>query len=218
MERDREIKIRAFWEKLECNLTSMIIVPNAEEIDRLERAEVLKYLPDFKDKDVLELGAGIGRYTTHFAASARRVVTNDIVSNFIRKNQEINAQFSNISYIVSDALKLEFPEKRFDFIFINWLMMYLDNDEVALLASRLASWLKPGGSLFFRESCSIPERHRTDHYYVHYRNFHFYTKLFSQYLQLIRHDNIKNSELHFADPFQCFWIFQDHEGATVSYC
>lgn len=204
---EREMKIRAFWEKLEPSLTSMMIVPHAEEINILEQNEILQYLPDFTNKHVLELACGIGRYTSHFAKKASHVTVNDIVENFIHENKKINAQFSNITYIAKDVLALDFPPQSFDFIFINWLMMYLDDEEVALLAKRLSIWLKPNGHLFFRESCSVPERHRSDHYYVHYRNFHFYTKLFDRYLVMLQHDNVKNSEIHFADPFQCFWLY-----------
>lgn len=40
-----------------------------------------------------------------------------------------------------------------DFIFSNWLLMYLDEPEVIELFRKMLMWLRPGGKLFFRESC-----------------------------------------------------------------
>ncbi len=205
---NRKEKVLSFWDKLKPTLESMILKPDADVMDRLEKKELLTYLPSVKGKDVLELGAGIGRYTSHFALKANHVTTSDIVPKFIEKSKEHNAAFSNISYIAEDAMKLEFSKEKFDFIFINWLFMFLEDDEVEHLTNKFLDWLKPDGIIFFRESCNVPERRRTDHYYANYRNFHFYTRTFSKKFTLLKHDNIKNSEIHFSDPFQCFWLFQ----------
>ena len=40
-----------------------------------------------------------------------------------------------------------------DIIFSNWLLMYLSDKEIQVLAKKMLSWLKVGGHLFFRESC-----------------------------------------------------------------
>lgn len=41
----------------------------------------------------------------------------------------------------------------FDIVFSNWLFMYLSDEETEQLLQKSLSWLKPGGTLFFRESC-----------------------------------------------------------------
>lgn len=41
-----------------------------------------------------------------------------------------------------------------DFIFSNWLLMYLSDDELKTFIKKSLSWLRPGGFLFFRESCN----------------------------------------------------------------
>lgn len=43
-----------------------------------------------------------------------------------------------------------------DFIFSNWLLMYLSDDEIKTFITKSLSWLRPGGFLFFRESCNYP--------------------------------------------------------------
>lgn len=41
-----------------------------------------------------------------------------------------------------------------DFIFSNWLMMYLSDEELKSFIEKILGWLRPGGFLFFRESCN----------------------------------------------------------------
>lgn len=41
-----------------------------------------------------------------------------------------------------------------DFIFSNWLLMYLSDEELKCLIEKMLGWLQPGGFLFFRESCN----------------------------------------------------------------
>jgi hypothetical protein len=41
----------------------------------------------------------------------------------------------------------------FDIVFSNWLFMYLSDEETEQLLQNSLSWLAPGGTLFFRESC-----------------------------------------------------------------
>lgn len=41
-----------------------------------------------------------------------------------------------------------------DFVFSNWLLMYLSDDEVKCFIQKILGWLRPGGFLFFRESCN----------------------------------------------------------------
>lgn len=41
-----------------------------------------------------------------------------------------------------------------DFIFSNWLLMYLSDQELHNFIKKSISWLRPGGFLFFRESCN----------------------------------------------------------------
>ena len=49
-------------------------------------------------------------------------------------------------------------------IFSNWLLMYLNNDEVFNLIEDSLHYLKEGGYFFFRESCF----HASGTQYVHF--------------------------------------------------
>ncbi|XP_078392432.1 LOW QUALITY PROTEIN: phosphoethanolamine methyltransferase, partial [Cetorhinus maximus] len=84
---------------------------------------------------------------------AAHVTAVDFMEKFVAKNRELNSQLTNISFLQADITQLELPRNSFDLIFSNWLFMYLTDEELMTVARRLLSWLRPGGYLFFRESC-----------------------------------------------------------------
>jgi phosphoethanolamine N-methyltransferase len=181
---------------------------NAEEIDRLERPEILSYLPAWEGKTVLDLPAGIGRFTSEFAPKAEKVVAVDFCHHFLKENRKRNKDFGNIEYLCSDAMDLEFPPSSFDLIFTSWIFQYLEDEEVITLSERVASWLKPEGQLFVRESCSPTRRNNPNPSYpVIYRTIPEYPPFFEKRLSLIQEGNVKTYEDLNADPFKCYWIF-----------
>jgi phosphoethanolamine N-methyltransferase len=124
-------------------------------MDRAERADILAQLPPLEGRDVLELGAGIGRYTSYFAQVARHVTAVDFVERFIEEHRRTTVLFNNTSYYCTDVMDLEFEDVSFDFVFINWLFMYLDDQQVALLRDRIKRWTRSEAMVFFRESCFV---------------------------------------------------------------
>jgi phosphoethanolamine N-methyltransferase len=53
------------------------------------------------------------------------------MQSFTDMNKEVNgSQYQNTSFICADVTTLEFPDNSFDFIFSNWLFMYLTDSEV----------------------------------------------------------------------------------------
>ncbi|CAG5124904.1 unnamed protein product, partial [Candidula unifasciata] len=137
----------------EGSVNEMMLDTAAEELTKEEVPEILSYLPDWTGKTVLELGAGIGRFTAELAKTAEKVLAVDFMEDFIEINKTTNSCYSNIDYIVTDVTKLEIPEESVDLIFSNWLFMYLEDMEAQELMKKQLSWLKPGGHIFMRESC-----------------------------------------------------------------
>ena len=83
-------------------LENMMLDTNAALMDVLERPEILAELPSLNGKSVLELGAGIGRFSTSLAAKAASVVAVDFVEASCRINRETNAKFSNLEVVCED--------------------------------------------------------------------------------------------------------------------
>ena len=86
----------------------MLLDTNAETISDSEMPEILSILPSIKSKKILELGAGIGRFTRMLALQAEHVTAIDFIDRFVKKNQELNSDLNNITFLQADATKLEF--------------------------------------------------------------------------------------------------------------
>jgi phosphoethanolamine N-methyltransferase len=200
-------KVFSFWEKQQPTLETMMLRLDAQKIESQERMEILSYLPPLQGKKILELGAGIGRFTTHFGRLGS-VVAVDFIPSFIEKNKIANKHLKPIEYICQDVMQVQFAPGQFDFIFMNHLLMYLEDEEVETLSERCYKWLAEDGHLFFRESCSAAGRRLDDDYYVTYRTIFSYTQLFSHKFTLLKQESLKLFELHFANPFQCYWLYQ----------
>jgi len=81
---------------------------------------------------VLELGAGIGRFTGELAKTAGNVLSLDFIESVIKKNQSINGHYKNTSFMCADVTSqdLVIQASSIDLIFSNWLLMYLSDEEV----------------------------------------------------------------------------------------
>jgi phosphoethanolamine N-methyltransferase len=187
----------------------MLLKYEAIQIDSIERPEIMALLPPLGGKTVLDLGAGIGRFTTEFARSAKKVISVDLCPHFIEANKTTNAFFQNIDWICKDAIDIDFTDRQFDLIFFHCLLMYLSENEIRFLSKKMKSWLKPNGVLFFVESCAaVTHFSRNEMYYAHYRSPLDYDKFFQNW-KLIKYGNIQTYEDLLADPFKCFWMVQN---------
>ncbi|KAK1320780.1 Phosphoethanolamine N-methyltransferase 1 [Acorus calamus] len=181
---EREVQ-KSYWIEHSKDLTveAMMLDSRASDLDKEERPEVLSLLPPFKGKSILELGAGIGRFTGELAKEAGHVIALDFIEGVIKKNESINGHFKNVDFMCADVTSsdLQMEAESLDLIFSNWLLMYLSDNEVENLAEHMIKWLKVGGFIFFRESCfhqSGDSKRKVNP--THYREPRFYTKIFKE--------------------------------------
>ncbi|XP_040375994.1 phosphoethanolamine N-methyltransferase 1-like [Oryza brachyantha] len=176
---------KSYWEEHSKDLTveAMMLDSRATDLDKEERPEILSLLPSYEGKSVLELGAGIGRFTGELAKTAGHVLAMDFIESVIKKNESINGHHKNASFMCADVTSpdLMIEDNSIDLIFSNWLLMYLSDEEVEKLVKRMVKWLKVGGYIFFRESCfhqSGDSKRKVNP--THYREPRFYTKVFKE--------------------------------------
>lgn len=198
----------AYWCKQDANPMGMLLSAEAMEFEHLEREEMLGYLPEIHGKSVLELGAGIGRYTQYFASVAQTVDAVEFVEKFVEANRLRNSQYENVDFHCADAMSVKFKNDSFDLVFVNWLMMYLSDENVHTLIKRIAQWLKPNGLFFIRESCFMASNPKTAHPNTHYRSDEFYTNCFHPYFRVLKTGNCKIYEKRYGNPNQLFWLIQ----------
>ncbi|CAK0779821.1 hypothetical protein CVIRNUC_004862 [Coccomyxa viridis] len=172
---------KSYWtdHSLEASVEAMMLDSQAKMIDREERPEVLAMLGCVEEKRILELGAGIGRFTGPLAVTARSVLAVDFMEHLIEENKRANGHRRNVKWRAADATELELPAASFDVVFSNWLLMYLSDDEVSKLASDALRWVEEDGIVFFRESCfrQSGDKARKSNP-THYRNPRQYFKIF----------------------------------------
>ncbi|XP_016493417.2 phosphoethanolamine N-methyltransferase 1 [Nicotiana tabacum] len=183
-EQEREIQ-KSYWmeQAAELTLEAMMLDSEASDLDKEDRPEVLSLLPSYEGKSVLELGAGIGRFTGDLAEKAGQLTALDFVEGVIKKNESINGHHKNVKFMCADVTSpdLTFSPESVDLIFSNWLLMYLSDKEVQDLAERMVKWLKVGGYIFFRETCfSQSGDSKGKNNPTHYREPRFYTKVFNE--------------------------------------
>ncbi len=200
---------KKYWEQQTPDVTGMMLNDQAAELEEMERIEICSYIPDVTGFEVLELAAGIGRFTGYLATRAKHVTAVDFVEAFLEKNKSRHAaKHQNIHYICDNVKNLEFEPESKDFIFINWLMMYLEDDEVAQLFDNIHLWLKKDRLFFFRESCISPSNPNSYHPYSHYRDPKFYTSLLDNRFEIVRHGNVKIYEKMYDNPNQLWWLLR----------
>ncbi|KAG6675877.1 hypothetical protein I3843_15G122100 [Carya illinoinensis] len=183
-EQEREMQ-KSYWIEHSADLTveAMMLDSKASDLDKEERPEVLSLLPPYDGKEVLELGAGIGRFTGELAQRAGHLLALDFMESVIKKNESINGHYKNVKFMCADVTSpdLKISEQSVDLIFSNWLLMYLSDQEVEDLAEKMVKWLKVGGFIFFRESCFHQSGDSKRKYNpTHYREPRFYTKVFKE--------------------------------------
>nr|XP_015802184.2 phosphoethanolamine methyltransferase [Nothobranchius furzeri] len=155
MERVRS-NMTEFWKEhsKDATMEEMMLDSRARELTEQELPEILSMLPPLDGYRVLELGAGIGRYTSHLLTMATHVTTVDFMESFVERNRRDNGHHGNATFVQADVTKLALPHHSINFIFSNWLLMYLSDEELTCCLEKMLNWLQPGGFLFFRESCN----------------------------------------------------------------
>uniref|UniRef100_A0A7N8Y8K9 phosphoethanolamine N-methyltransferase n=1 Tax=Mastacembelus armatus TaxID=205130 RepID=A0A7N8Y8K9_9TELE len=194
-----------FWKEhsKDATMEEMMLDSRARELTQQELPEILAMLPCLDGYRVLELGAGIGRYTSHLLTRAAHVTAVDFMESFIERNRQVNGHHSNATFIQADVTKLDIPDNSIDFIFSNWLLMYLNDEELKAFIKKTLVWLRPGGFLFFRESCN----HRSgdskrDFNPTCYRTEAQYSHLISSLQKVHTYVEMKNN------PNQVCWLLE----------
>ncbi|CAK7349592.1 unnamed protein product [Dovyalis caffra] len=181
---ERQIQKKYWLDNIsDLSVNAMMLDSKASELDKEERPEILSLLPPYEGKTVLELGAGIGRFTGELAQKAGQVVALDFIESAIKKNENINGHYKNVKFMCADVTSpdLNFSEGSVDLIFSNWLLMYLSDKEVENLVEKMVKWVKVDGFIFFRESCFHQSGDSKRKYNpTHYREPRFYTKVFKE--------------------------------------
>jgi ubiquinone/menaquinone biosynthesis C-methylase UbiE len=100
-------------------------------------------------RDVLELGCGTGKNTTHLAATARRVVALDFSEGMIARAHE-RIVTTNVEFVKHDVREVwPVPSASFDVVIGNLILEHVH--DLAIVFFETARVLRSGGQAFFCE-------------------------------------------------------------------
>lgn len=102
-------QLHQFWASYAHSPTmaSMMLNKDADALAQGDLDDVLNALPDVTGKKVVEIGAGIGRFTPYLAEKAKSVVATDFIESFIRENERLHGHMKNVTFLCSDAVNFE---------------------------------------------------------------------------------------------------------------
>ncbi|WP_172280118.1 class I SAM-dependent methyltransferase [Chryseobacterium sp. LAM-KRS1] len=104
-------------------------------------------LPDFTEKNVLDLGCGFGWHCRYaIEQGAKSVIGIDLSEKMLEKAREIN-KLKGIEYFRSALEEVTYPNQTFDVILSSLTLHYVESFDT--IAQNIYKWLKPGGQFVF---------------------------------------------------------------------
>ncbi|EME8110328.1 class I SAM-dependent methyltransferase [Enterococcus faecium] len=106
-----------------------------------------KLLPDFRAKQVLDLGCGYGWHCRYAAENgAKKVIGVDLSEKMLQVAKE-NTPFTTIDYLHEDISLVDFQENQFDVVISSLAFHYVESFEP--LVKKIKNYLKADGHFVF---------------------------------------------------------------------
>lgn len=132
----------SFFEQYEKMLRSQLGLQGAGEWHALKNM-----LPDFKDKNVLDLGCGFGWHCRYAVENgAKSVIGIDLSEKMLAKAKEINS-LEDIQYERKALEDLDYPSEKFDIILSSLTLHYVESLDTVI--QNIYRWLASGGHFVF---------------------------------------------------------------------
>ena len=108
-----------------------------------ENRKIMEWLKDVRDKEILELGCGLGEASTYLALCGANVTATDLSSGMLEvANKLALKNGTSIKTIKCDADSLPFPDNQFDIVYCSNLLHHVD---IEITVKEIYRVLKNGG-------------------------------------------------------------------------
>lgn len=173
-----------------------------------EELRHLKNMVGFdRSMDVLEIGAGNGRWALSLAPCVNSYVAVDFSRQMLDLAQVRAAKrkIRNIFFVEASAQDYT-PEQSFDIIYFSGVTQYLHDADLDTLLERLLAVLKPGGIVIDRSTVSLNQTCRTaaSGYFSIYRTTDAIRQIYSRSGLQLYYNNPSYRFLNFPDVVQ--WL------------
>lgn len=118
----------------------------SSDYEREKYADTLKTLPHELYPRALEIGCSIGVLTRALAPRCGGLLAIDAASKPLAEARRRCGDLANVEF-AQMFVPRDWPEGEFDLIMLSEVVYYLDVDDVAKLAARIASTLAPDGAV-----------------------------------------------------------------------
>jgi len=162
-------KVKDFWEAqarklgtVKCeSVTNLEEDPTLLEIKlELEKEKVSQYVHLDDGTTVLDLGAGTGNWSFHFAERCKRVIAVEYIRDLVEvgKRRAREKNLDNVEFVCCHVQEFV-PTERIDLVFVSGLFVYLNDDDCARLLSAIRTYAKAGCRLVVRDGVGILDRY-----------------------------------------------------------
>ena len=198
---------------IESLIKALVAKLEKHEVTALLDRHVIPLIPIDKRIEIVDLASGIGRFLKYFSSNFKHVVEVDFVKENIRKAEEFNQDINNAEYLVDDVKNITFAPNTINLVFGNWILQYIDDDEIVAFLSRLVSWLVPGGFAFFHEGIRTNFEGRLPDKKENPAIFRSSAELYNRWFQragfeVIQQGSLMTYQEIFGNPDQVYWILQ----------
>ncbi|MDM8558238.1 methyltransferase domain-containing protein [Candidatus Parabeggiatoa sp. HSG14] len=173
-----------------------------------------KILPLLKQRNVIvDVASGIGRFINYFSAHFDSVIQIDFSEGNINKAKESHKHLTHVEYLAQNIMLTSFNNGEIDLIFGNWILQYLEDQEVEILLGKIHNWLKKGSIAFFREGIKtnfegrVPSKSQNPA--IFRNNANLYNEWFLKAnFDIIDQGYIQTYKIIFNNPNQHYWILK----------
>lgn len=199
-------KIKTFWkvrakkQDLDESLTNF--EKDKKELKkRIEEEKINKYVIMGKDKTLLDMGCGWGRWSFYFANNFKRVIGVDFCDELIDAAFKIKKEknIEKVTFYISPVQLFKTYEK-FDVVLFSGIIQYLNDYDVKKMLKNIEKMTKENTQIILREPTGIKGRYELNNKYSKelktnyssiYRTKDDFEKLFGDIsFKLFRFDNM----------------------------
>lgn len=148
------------------NLMTITSYHDAENLEKRQEEEikVLSKKIEFENRNILEIGCGLGRWAEFFHDKCNNYIGIDYSENLIKlaKNNfnYSNCYFKKLSATEIDEDNLPLTE-RYDIIFITGVLVYLNDEDIETVINKINKLTHKNSIIYIRETISVLDERLT---------------------------------------------------------
>ncbi|MEN8219577.1 MAG: methyltransferase domain-containing protein [Pseudomonadota bacterium] len=208
-----EIEVAKYRQTLDQIIKAIVALIEKYETLALLDNKALPLLPVEQRHVIVDIASGIGRFINYFAAHFDSVIQIDFSDGNINKAKASHKHLTHVEYRVQNVMSASFGNGEIDFIFGNWILQYLEDQEIETLLNNIYTWLKKGDIVFLREGIKtnfegyVPSKKQNPA--IFRDNASLYEEWFVKTnFDIIDQGSIQTYEAIFNNPNQHYWILK----------